>query len=1196
MNEDKERKKSMSRWSENLLNKKRFERRKLKRLGKKWMAVLLATALGFNMSNTSFAANMGHTTTDMSPLELENVALSQVAATEGMVLLENKNNALPITKGSSVALFGGGSYATIKGGTGSGDVNQRYVNSIYDGLKSVYTLSSQAWMDNFITNFEAGKAANVSNEYVTVVRGSFGGANSYLANDPLLTQADIDAAKVNGTTTAIYTISRVSGEGSDRTITKGDYYLSDTERANIALLAQAFDKSIVILNVGGIIDTKFFDEITGLDGLFLMSQAGMEGGNALAKVFDGDISPSGKLTDTWAESYSDYPASRTIGGNDSDTANETYAEGVYVGYRYFDTFGITPAYAFGYGLSYTSFDIKTLSVIADYNKVTVKVKVTNTGNTYSGKEVVQVYFSAPAGTIEKPYQELAAFAKTDILAPKQSQELTISYNTTEMSSYSAANACYLMEDGDYILRVGNSSRNTHVAQVLTVAQDVITERLSNQLTQVNPDISSYGTIAYTYPGEVGEISAAVRTNLNFVGFVAPNNASLLDNEIVTTYRAQTTSGSAVTVTGGSITVTGAALTGTMVNVPLVPEGTTLYDVYAGNVTIQQFVASLSATQLANIVNGTSGQIGVSTSTGAALVTVPGAAGTTTGLYYDSLGIPNTVLADGPAGIRITQRNTATVSGIPITYYQFCTAWPIGTALAQTWNEELITRVGVAIGKEMIEYGVSLWLAPGMNIHRDPLCGRNFEYYSEDPFVTGAIGTATTLGVQSNPGVGVTIKHYAGNNQETNRNNVNNIVSERALREIYLKGFEMTVKSAQPMAIMSSYNKNNGKYAIQDYDLLTDLPRGEWGYDGIVMSDWGAGGRASVNTIFHAGNDIVMSGSTQTRLVNSLSGTPSNALDSITALGDVQKCAINVLETIMESNQFAAMYASRGVVAKPYSSKYTNLTQYLAVSKANVETPVVTVPPTTVPSNPGTPSTPSTPSTPTPKPTTTPTKAPAIDTIAASTSDNAVKAKAASVGDTTNAALKAILNDSQKGSVVSVTSSSTLSKEVKITATVADSKAGQKVYIYKVNAKTKKLETFVGGYSNKVNADNTVTFGVASLGTYVILTEAAPAAQITALISQVSVKASNTKLAVGKTTAMKVTLPACLQKVTDLTATTPSAAIGNVMITYKTSDTKVASINANGKITAKKAGTVTIIATIKLYSGKVKTIKTKVTIK
>ena len=320
---------------------------------------------------------------------------------------------------------------------------------------------------------------------------------------------------------------------------------------------------------------------------------------------------------------------------------------------------------------------------------------------------------------------------------------------------------------------------------------------------------------------------------------------------------------------------------------------------------------------------------------AEMMVQPGVEMQTSQLYFNSLGIPNTVEADGPAGIRVTAVSTDSNDE---TVYNYCTAFPIGTLLAQTWNTDLINRVGKAIGEEMVEIGVTLWLAPGMNIHRDPLCGRNFEYYSEDPALTGYVGSAITAGVQSNKGVGVTIKHYITNNQETNRGKVNTSVSERALREIYLKGFEMVVKSAQPMAIMSSYNKVNGTYSCENFDLLTAIPRGEWGFDGMVMTDWVAGNRAGVHGMMHAGNDLVMPGLTQSRMIAALQGTPSNDLDQTLLRGDIQKCVARVLTMIMRSSQFGKMNPS--VDVKAHTEIYDNLVTYASVSKKDVKTVAV----------------------------------------------------------------------------------------------------------------------------------------------------------------------------------------------------------------------------------------------------------------
>ena len=899
------------------------------------LAKLTAVTLAASMVIGSSVTGMAASTNQTSEREVRNAQLSKEAAEEGMVLLENENQALPLAQGSKAALFGTGSYGTIKGGTGSGDVYNRYTISVYDALTSTYNISNMAWWSEYLKTFEEKKAQAAEekkdNDYVKYTQGRFGGADSFLAIDQALTQSDMDKAKAGGVTTAFYTVSRVSGEGADRMIGKGDYELSEVEYNNIKLIAKNFDKCVVLLNVGGVVDTKFFSEIEGVDGLVLMSQAGMEGGNALADILTGKTTPSGKLTDTWAKNYSDYPAATTIGDNDGDNKQEDYKEGIYVGYRYFDTFNITPAYEFGYGKSYTSFDVEPLTVAADENNVSVTVNVTNTGDTYSGKEVVEVYFSAPDGSIEKPYQELAGFAKTDNLAPGESQKLTVTYKTTEMSSYDEAKAAYVMEDGDYIVRVGDSSRNTKVAGVLTLDKDVVTEQLSNQLTLDKnwKDLSKTGKTPYSYKDEAAQIKAAARIALPSAKIKTENNASKIDEKKVTTY-----------LTADAAKDYKAAENEVVETVDAVPANTKLIDVYDGKVSMESFVASLDDTQLANLANGISGASTSGDTWGADANSVTGAAGETSQLYFNSLGIPNTVEADGPAGIRVTAETTDKDGNA---VYNYCTAFPIGTLLAQTWNTDLVNRVGKAIGEEMVEIGVTLWLAPGMNIHRDPLCGRNFEYYSEDPALTGYVGSAITAGVQSNKGVGVTIKHYITNNQETNRSAVNTSVSERTLREIYLKGFEMVVKSAQPMAIMSSYNKVNGTYACENFDLLTSVPRGEWGFDGMVMTDWGAGNRAGVDTMMHAGNDLVMPGRTQDRMIAALQGNPVGTtanpnLDKALVRGDIQKCVSRVLTMIMRSSQFGKMNSK--VDVKAHTETYDNLVTYSSVKKEEVKTTAV----------------------------------------------------------------------------------------------------------------------------------------------------------------------------------------------------------------------------------------------------------------
>ena len=839
--------------------------RNKKMLKKVAVAALSASMILSTGGITAFAAPA--TTNEQSDRETKNAQLSMTAATQGMVLLENDNDVLPIAVDGNIALYGGGAVKTVKGGTGSGDVNQRYTVSVWEGLKNAgYNITSSDWLNSFSEAYDKGEAE---------FEGGFW--SSFSMPDPELTDEEVAAGQADGTDTAIYVISRNSGEGADRTETEGDYYLTENEKTNLTKLGAAYDKVIVVLNVGGVIDTNFFHEIEGLDAMLLMSQAGMEGGTALVKVLNGEVTPSGKLTDTWPAAYSDYPTAENFGANDGNVDQEDYTDGIYVGYRYFDTFGVTPAYEFGYGKSYTTFDIAVDSVTADADKVTVTAKVTNTGDKYSGKEVVEVYFSAPSGDLEKPYQELAAYGKTDELAPGESQTLTISYNTTEMSSYSEEKAAYIMEAGDYVVRVGNSSRNTKAAAVISLDETAVTEQLSNQLAvdKEITELSNKDATPYTYDGEADEIAAATAISLAAADIKTVDNSSAYDDETVTAYVSDTTETDYLAENLGYTPTS--KYHGEYKEEVQKLEGdssqNTLKDVCDGTITMEEFVSGLTVSQMADIVIGgnklpsASGQsagaasanvdsVSDGTMIGAQANSVQGAAGETAGIYIESKKIPNVVLADGPAGLRITQEYEGADGQ---EYYQFCTAWPIGTLLAQTWDPDVVKEVGVAFGEELKEYGVTVLLAPGMNIHKNALCGRNFEYYSEDPYITGTIAIAETEGVQSNPGIGVCIKHFAANNQEDNRNAVNNTISERAFREIYLKGFEMAVKGAQPMSIMSSYNLNNGVPAADDYDLLTDITRGEWGFDGMIMTDWG-GGQSTPSISMHAGNDLIMPGS------------------------------------------------------------------------------------------------------------------------------------------------------------------------------------------------------------------------------------------------------------------------------------------------------------------------------------------------
>ena len=809
-------------------------------------ALVVSAALALSLSGV--VARAETTDPNPSPREIANAALSRQAAAQGMVLLRNDDRALPMSSSGNVALFGRGALATVKGGTGSGDVNSRATINVRQGFENArfrVTTSSAYW--------DAMTAAGTE---VALTRES--------------------AKPTAATDTAVFVLARNSGEGKDRSATEGDYYLTSTELANLTLLGKVYHHVVVVLNVGAVVDTTFFATVNtkerdprggpALDALLLMSQPGQEAGHALVDVLTGAVNPSGKTVDTWASKYDYYPAAKTFSNNDGQFTPEVYTEGVYVGYRYFDSFytSIKPRdpasvvnYPFGYGMSYTKFAIDTQSVRADMDEVTVKTRVTNTGKV-PGKEVVQVYFSAPRSGLDKPYQELAGYAKTDLLAPGASQALTISFKTTEMSSYDESRSAYLMAAGDYLIRVGDSSRSTAVEAKVRFDRTIVTERVSAQLDEDEPakELRANPARFFSYREEARQIRSAQVVRLDPGRFHAPNNASRLEQSVAV----DTSSGyypldgsrlsatTAYTTGGRNWEGTGApypAKTGERVKkVAPAPDGTTLFDVAKGKVSMERFVAGLSVEQLANIVVGASPGTDIT----------PGVAGTTTA-RYTSLGIPTANLDDGPAGIRIQQSYTRDGQ----TYYQFATAWPVGTLLAQSWDTDLIKKVGEAVATEMIEFGATIWLAPGMNIHRDPLNGRNFEYFSEDPLVTGLSATSIVEGVQSRPGLGVTVKHFAANQQELERQRTDSVIGQRALREIYLKGFEIAVKSAEPMAVMTAYNLLNGTATSGSYDLTEDVLRGEWGYRGVVMTDWGANYR--VKQTVYSGNDMIMPGNT-----------------------------------------------------------------------------------------------------------------------------------------------------------------------------------------------------------------------------------------------------------------------------------------------------------------------------------------------
>ncbi len=781
----------------------------------------------------------------VSQRERENAALARSAAAQSMVLLKNEGGLLPLSKGR-IALFGGGAARTVRGGTGSGDpfngglsgggsvnVDQspRYHIHILDAfLEDGWEIATEPELRKYAEEYDSAKGTASTNPMATFA----------FPDEEVSAQRALELSK--SCPVAVYVLSRNSGEGHDRVMLDGDigdYQLSAREQSNLRNICAAFEKTVLVLNVGGIVDLSLPLEL-GVKSILLMSQAGQEGGLALADVISGRVCPSGKLTDTWAKKYSDYPASATFAKNDGDSLHEEYREGIYVGYRYFDAFGIEPFFPFGFGLSYTTFSYEPLGASLDGESLTVRVKVTNTG-AREGREVIQLYCSAPDGALEMPVQELRAFAKTGTLAAGASETLTLTLGVRDLASYDAARGGFVLQRGSYILRAGTSSRDTLPVASLEVAEDTMTKLVGSflPLPVDFKDISRKNATSYLPGGNTAGIPSLKLGKLACDPL--PNYT-----ERVTTYTKDKNYKAVMPYEDVCY---------------IERDGVTFADVLSGSASYEELVAQLTDEDLSVLNCGSGWGVAGENSpiVGSNAKTIRGAAGETTSTL-SRYGIPAIVLADGPAGIRVSQhyeaRNIDTGNTEQI--YNFCTAWPVGTLLAQSFDTDLIYKVGCAISREMQEIGVHLLLGPGLNIHRDPLCGRNFEYFSEDPLVSGKCAAAIINGVQSLPGAGACPKHFAANNQETDRNASDSLMSQRALREIYLRGFEIAVREGHPFSMMTSYNHVNSVPAGDSYELCTYFARDEWGFDGTIMTDWN-GGCSTAWKSMHAGNDLIMPG-------------------------------------------------------------------------------------------------------------------------------------------------------------------------------------------------------------------------------------------------------------------------------------------------------------------------------------------------
>ncbi len=741
----------------------------------------------------------------------EHIEISKKASEEGMVLLKNEKEVLPLKKGTKVVLFGKGTFDYVKGGGGSGDVYCEYVRNIYDGLKllegavEIYEPVAKYYKDFVDGKYQTGSAPGMMEE-AAFPADMLKGAKEY-------------------SDTAIITISRFSGEGWDRSAIEwngeynpwesetsmpktagkifpdGDFYLTKTEKELIDKVCDNFARVVVVLNIGGIIDTSFIKNDDRIESAIYMGQAGMEGGLALAEILTGEVTPSGHLTDTYAASLDDYPS--TANFHESFDYVD-YTEDIYVGYRYFETIPGAKekvVYPFGYGLSYTQFKYEDVSFKEKDGVIMIELKVTNTGK-YAGKDVVSVYTGAPQGLLRKPARELKAFAKTDLLSPGESQQVSLAVRISDMASYDdlgkIAKSAYVLEKGAYSFYIGSNVRDAIKADYeYTVSKDTVVLQLTSKCapTSIKKRLLSDGTYEELPMGELNDKNACIFEKME------PGTEEAIIPAVRQKSRAF------------------------MMN-PY--KGHPLMDVVEGKITMDEFVAQLDIDELIHLVGGQPNK-GV---------------GNTFGFgNLEEWGIPTVMTEDGPAGVRLSWE-----CGIPTT------AWPTSTLIASTWNTDLAYEIGRAGGEELKENNLQIWLTPAVNIHRSPMCGRNFEYYSEDPVLAGKFGAAAVRGIQSNK-VAASVKHFAVNNKETNRKHCDSRLSERALREIYLKVFEIIVKEADPWTIMSSYNVINGHRASENRELLEGILRDEWHFNGMVTSDWWTRGEHYKEIL--AGNDIKM---------------------------------------------------------------------------------------------------------------------------------------------------------------------------------------------------------------------------------------------------------------------------------------------------------------------------------------------------
>lgn len=688
---------------------------------------------------------------------------------EGIVMLKNENNALPLDTDKEVAVFGRIQFRYYKSGTGSGGmVNVTKVVNILDGL-----------IDNGVKVNEKllGTYRKWDKENPFDLGEGWGGEPWSQKEMPLDEGLVKETAK--SCETAIVIMGRTAGEEQDNRLEAGSYLLSDDEIEMLTVVRKHFKKVVLLLNVGNIVDMTDINRIAP-DAVLYVWQGGMTGGKGTADVLTGKVSPSGKLPDTIAYKASDYPSDANFGREEN---RDIYAEDIYVGYRYFETFAKEKVlYPFGFGLSYTEFEIKTEKAEITEGAVKLSVSVKNVGS-YKGKEVIEVYCEAPQGRLGKAARVLCGFEKTRELAPQEEQAVEIAVDIAKLASYDDSGvtgnkSCYVLEAGEYKFYVGSDVRSAEYACIFEQGEDLVTERLTQSLAPVE--------------------------NFERIKPVCEGGAFSIGREAVPVSEVDE-SARRLEKLPKEIAYTG-------------DKGIKLWDVKNGKNTMDEFIAQLSDYDLSCIIRGEGmGSPRVTAGTASAF------GGVSENL--NGFGIPAGCCSDGPSGMRLDCGTKAF-------------SLPNGTMIASSFNKELTSELFTFMGLEMAANKVDCLLGPGMNIHRHPLNGRNFEYFSEDPFLTGKMAAAELKGM-AGAGVTGTIKHFCANNRETNRHFIDSVVSERALREIYLKGFEIAVKEGGASSVMTTYGRVNGLWTAGNFDLNTVILREEWGFKGFTMTDWWA---------------------------------------------------------------------------------------------------------------------------------------------------------------------------------------------------------------------------------------------------------------------------------------------------------------------------------------------------------------------